>query len=1384
MSSWQITPYLILILLAGLLTAGLAFYTWRRRAKRGAKALLAVLLASSIWSFAYALELTATTLEAKLLWVKVEYVGIAILPVAWLLFALIYTTPIGRRRVRRYALWLSLIPAASLLLLWTNERHGLFYASMGTVDSMGVAHFAPQYGPWFWVHTVYSYFCYLVGAGLFLRFYQRLSGVDRSQVALLLVGSLPPFIANFIFLFSDISLDPAPIAFTLTAVLFAWGFFRFGLLETPPEIQADAPAMPADAINRAQQQSRERVLNLALVGITVLGLLQFLSAVYGELTRPAAGVPNWNLIAWSGVLYAFIVFITFVRRLPYGFRAGAFLLLLFLFSVSNIQNYGLDIDAGFTLFAFLVFSYLLFGVRLTLLSLLLSAATVALHAWLIISGRLEVTPFYTPGAELTTVAVPVASFMLFVLVVIGALASLQNDLRSLLQRSHALSEALEKERSLLEQRVTERTRALATSIEVSARLSTILDPDQLVGEVVDQLRQAFDYYHVHIYVGDDTRRRLLMVGGTGEAGRIMLARGHYLEAGHGLVGYAASTGQIVLVPDVRQDDRWLPNPLLPDTRAELAVPIKLRNEVLGVLDVQDNQVGGLNDEDAELLQSVANQVAVALRNARLYAETQERAEQLALINRVVSSIAASLDLQQNMQIIVDELAQAIDVEQVGIALLNEQRTALTVVAEHFDPAVSPSAVGFVIPLEGNAATQQVITTRRPLVVEDAQHNPLTATAHEVMRQRGVATLIILPIIVGNEVVGTLGIDMLQEDVMLTDTQMRLAETLVYQAATAVQSTRLFERTEDALAETESLYQVSTELNRAQSFEDILAVVHRHSKIGGEADILHIAQFDRPWSEDELPQTISVLARWSAQPLDGPLPRYQTADVPALTYLRKDAPVVVENLEKDPRLDDVSRTVIRGPFGVESALFAPLVVGGRWVGYVGVFDQEPRKFADADVRHFMSVVRQAAVAAQTLILLDETQRALSAQARLSQQLRTVSAVGTAVTTILDLDRLLQAVVDLTKERFDLYHVHIYLLNERGDTLLLRAGAGAIGQQMVNEQRQIALAASSLVARAARRREAVIVNDTGAEPDFLPHRLLPQTRAEMAVPMLAGNRLVGVLDVQADEVGRFGDEDVLVQKTLASQIAVAVQNAYLYAEQVEAADKLREVDRLKSDFLASMSHELRTPLNSIIGFADVLLTGIDGELNERMQEDVEVIRNSGSHLRELIGDILDMSKIEAGRMELHYEEVDVHQLVNDVLSSASINAEEKQLQLNVELDKGVQCVRADRTRLRQVLWNMVGNAIKFTPQGHVDIKVQEQNGDVLFMVEDTGIGIKAEDMAVVFEQFRQADTSKSGTTGGTGLGMPISKRLVEMHGGRIGLESREGEGTRFWFTIPKE
>jgi signal transduction histidine kinase len=312
---------------------------------------------------------------------------------------------------------------------------------------------------------------------------------------------------------------------------------------------------------------------------------------------------------------------------------------------------------------------------------------------------------------------------------------------------------------------------------------------------------------------------------------------------------------------------------------------------------------------------------------------------------------------------------------------------------------------------------------------------------------------------------------------------------------------------------------------------------------------------------------------------------------------------------------------------------------------------------------------------------------------------------------------------------------------------------------------------------------------------------KSRGYLIVPIRGADRIIGLMladhyykrrTIEAEDVDRLqalanlsgmGIEKLRLIDKLEAKVSERTAELERANKKLMALyEKARESDRLKSDFLANMSHELRTPLNSILGFSKLLLREFDGPLNERQQTDVNAILNSGTHLLGLINDILDLSKIESGRMELKIEEFPLHEVVQEVATSGGVLLKDKPIAMSVNLDQRLGLVRGDPTRLRQVLTNLVGNAIKFTKQGQITITTKAGADEFYIAVADTGVGIPPDKVDNAFERFRQLDSSPSRMQGGSGLGLTISKKFVEMHGGRIWVTSAEGVGSIFHISIP--
>jgi len=408
---------------------------------------------------------------------------------------------------------------------------------------------------------------------------------------------------------------------------------------------------------------------------------------------------------------------------------------------------------------------------------------------------------------------------------------------------------------------------------------------------------------------------------------------------------------------------------------------------------------------------------------------------------------------------------------------------------------------------------------------------------------------------------------------------------------------------------------------------------------------------------------------------------------------------------------------------------------------------------------------------------------------TRDLQVASDVSRQITRVLDMDLLLPELVEETREGFNLYSVSLFLFDQQTQELMLEAGTGREGALMKSEAKSFPInARPSLVAQVARERQAGIINDTAPSTIHLFNPHLPDTRAEAAFPMLVSDELVGVLDLQSETVGRFQESEAFIFSTLAEQIAIAVRNAQLYREQEHLAQELERADLMKSQFLASMSHELRTPLNAIINFTQLIAMGVVGPVTEEQATMLNTSLSSARHLLQLINDVLDISKIQAGKLSLYIEE-DVN--LNDEIRAVVDMAEpllqkhnaglEQPIQFIQDVDVNLPLTACDRRRLRQVLLNLLSNAIKFTKKGSITLSVKNRSGESVFAVMDTGPGIPKEMRARIFEPFIQsADGIKQAQ--GTGLGLPISRSLVLAHGGNLWVESKIDEGTTFFFTLP--
>jgi signal transduction histidine kinase/CheY-like chemotaxis protein len=482
-------------------------------------------------------------------------------------------------------------------------------------------------------------------------------------------------------------------------------------------------------------------------------------------------------------------------------------------------------------------------------------------------------------------------------------------------------------------------------------------------------------------------------------------------------------------------------------------------------------------------------------------------------------------------------------------------------------------------------------------------------------------------------------------------------------------------------------------------------------------------------------------------------------------------------------DVLADPVYRWPTGRElggyrTMLGAPMLVGDRVVGVLILWRLEVDPFGDRTIGLLTTFAAQAAIAIRNVQLFQDLTQSVD-------ELRALGEISQAVSSSLDLDEVLTTIVTRAVQLSGTEGGSIFEFDQATGLFHLRTCFGT-ERKLVRALRATRIHIDeTFLGRAAASGEPQSAPDLALDASD-PHieRLASAGwRSMLVVPLRWEHEIIGALVVRRRVPGAFSAGTAELLETLASQSAVAIHNARLFRQLEEKSRQLEVASRHKSEFLASMSHELRTPLNAVIGFSDVLLERMFGDLNERQDEYLRDIRDSGRHLLELINEILDLSKIEAGKMELDPAQLKLVPILEHGLAMVRERADRAGVSLELRTEPDVDTVWADELKLKQVVLNLLTNAVKFTEAGGSVTVTARENGDVAEVtVRDTGIGISDDDRERIFEAFQRGGRGVRTTTEGTGLGLTLSKRIVELHGGRLWIESVLGEGSLFGFSLP--
>jgi len=477
-------------------------------------------------------------------------------------------------------------------------------------------------------------------------------------------------------------------------------------------------------------------------------------------------------------------------------------------------------------------------------------------------------------------------------------------------------------------------------------------------------------------------------------------------------------------------------------------------------------------------------------------------------------------------------------------------------------------------------------------------------------------------------------------------------------------------------------------------------------------------------------------------------------------------------------------------GLRTLMAVPMLRDGHPVGAIAVCRQRVEPFSDRQIDLVKTFADQAVIAIENVRLFKELEARTAQLTHSVEELTALGEVSRALSSTLDLETVLQTIVTRANQLAETDGCSIFEYDEAAEEFQLRASRhtdprDAVVLDPISRATPIPKG-QGLAGRTALLREPVHIPDiavAGAYESPVRQPLLGAGyRALLGVPLMREGQVIGVLNVTRKTPGDFAPETVRVLMTFATQSALAIQNARLFRELAEKSRELEVASQHKSEFLANMSHELRTPLNAIIGFSEVLNERMFGELNEKQDEYLKDIYSSGQHLLSLINDILDLSKVEAGRMELEVTDFDLPAAIDNALILVRERASRRGITLGRGIDDGVGTVRGDERKVKQVLLNLLSNALKFTPEGgRIDVHATMNEGMAEISVADTGVGIAAEDQAAIFEEFRQVGTADKKVEG-TGLGLALSRKFIELHGGRIWVKSHSGEGSTFTFTLP--
>jgi len=832
-----------------------------------------------------------------------------------------------------------------------------------------------------------------------------------------------------------------------------------------------------------------------------------------------------------------------------------------------------------------------------------------------------------------------------------------------------------------------------------------------------------------------------------------------------------------------------------DVGSYMGLPLMAKDGIIGALCIRAAASGHYDVNDLQLMLTFANSTAIAMANADLFRSTARRLRELAAINEISETLAQRFQGVDVWDSLYEHLIHLFELSSMAICVYDRERGVFSYPLHVEDSMRQPP-----LQIRPQGVGGAVVRYGRSLMFKDLQLEDERLDALAIARsdeEPGALANAWLGVPLRSRQGVTTGYICLYADIpdYYTEDDLSLLATIAAQISLSLDNVGLLEseqRRHRMLTTIMDVARVVTStLDSEEVLERVLEQLGRIVEYDGAAIYLPTDGTRLIVTQDEPLRVTVRSASGSAAALKGQKLTFPAEHV-ILRVARSQTPVVVG----DVHAGDAGDAQAAGGAGMLSAarawLGVPMTLQGKLLGLITLEKDRPHFYTDADATTALALAQQAAIAVENSYLHAQSQEQLRILRKRAHRLTSMYRVSSIISSSLQRDVVLNSVARLLVELFNVDHCSIVIIDEEQQAGVLVAEHPYTGVNYL----PIDLQTSELFQRIVHDNAPIyIVTDpTSSE---VTHAALRATGAAAAViaPLIARDRVIGSIGLNLnDPRRRFSQGDFSALMTICGQVAVATNNIDLYEQAVQA-------NRLKSEFLANISHELRTPLNAIIGYSELLLTGMYGELNEKQTSRIDRVHASGKHLLELINDVLDLSKIDAGQMSLSAEALDFKALIDAAMAEVTPEAESKALDLQRSIPDDLPLVMGDPQRIRQVLVNLLGNAVKFTKEGgvRVDVRpvavsggaspdavsvpVQTLDGSyVLLAVQDTGIGIAPENQRIIFDAFRQVDGSSVREYSGTGLGLAIALKLVQLHNGGLWVDSTLGAGSTFYIMLP--